>query len=80
MRKRSVAIEERLVRAGEAAARRAGLSFSAWISRAAEHALLVERGLRAVRDWEREHGRLTPEELAAADRLVDLWLEAPRTP
>ena len=37
---------------------------------AARRALLVRDGLRAVAEWEREHGRLTDEELGAARRRV----------
>jgi hypothetical protein len=33
--------------------------------------LATRDGLRAVREWEREHGEFTPEELAEADALLD---------
>jgi hypothetical protein len=36
----------------------------------AEHALKVEAGLRAVAEWELEHGPLTDGELAEADRFL----------
>ncbi len=47
------------------------MSFSAWLNRAAKHALTLERGAAAVRAWERDHGSLTDRELAAADALLD---------
>jgi hypothetical protein len=43
-----------------------GTSVSAWITAAARRALLVRDGLAAVREWEVEHGPLTPAELEAA--------------
>lgn len=47
-----------------------GVSVSAWMTAAARHALLVRDGLRAVAEWEREHGQFTETELAAARRRV----------
>lgn len=44
---------------------------SAALADAADLWLATRRGLRAVRAWEREHGALTAEELADADRLLD---------
>jgi hypothetical protein len=70
VRKLSVALDERLARRASSSAQRQGLSFSAWLSRAAENALAIEDGVAAVREWEAEHGRLTEEELAAADALL----------
>ena len=48
------------------AAEAEGTSVSAWITAAARRALLVRDGLAAVREWEAEHGALTPAELEAA--------------
>jgi hypothetical protein len=56
------------------AAEAEGLSVSAWMTAAARRALRVGDGLAAVAEWEREHGALTSEELAAARRR----LAAPR--
>lgn len=53
-----------------AAAAAEGVSISAWITRAARQALLVSDGLRAVEEWEAEHGALSGAELAAARRRV----------
>ena len=49
-----------------AAAEEEGTSVSAWMTTAARRALLVQDGLRAVAEWEDEHGALTDAELAAA--------------
>lgn len=53
-----------------AAAAAEGMSISAWMTAAARRALLVEDGLRAVAEWEAQHGLLTDEELDAARRRV----------
>lgn len=53
-----------------AAAREAGTSVSAWMTEAARRALLIRDGLRAVAEWEAEHGALTDVELTAARRRV----------
>ena len=51
-------------------ARAEGVSLSSWLNQAAERALRIEDGLRAVEAWEAEHGALTADELAAADRFL----------
>lgn len=53
-----------------AAAEADGVSVSAWMTAAARRALLVRDGLRAVAEWESEHGRLSEAELEAARRRV----------
>jgi hypothetical protein len=45
-------------------------TFSAWMTNAARRALLVRNDLRAVAEWEAEHGPLSDAELAAARRRV----------
>lgn len=52
------------------AAEEEGLSVSAWMTAAARRALRIRDGLAAVADWEREHGALTAQELAAARRRL----------
>lgn len=47
-----------------------GLSVSAWMTDAARRALHVRDGLRAVEEWECEHGAFTGAELADARRRV----------
>lgn len=54
-----------------AAAAEEGVSASAWISRAARQALTIRDGLRAVAEWESEHGALTDTELDAARDALD---------
>ena len=70
VRKLSVALEEGTATAAAAAAERRGVSLSSWLNEAAENALRVEDGLRAVAEWEAEHGSLTPDELTEADRFL----------
>lgn len=53
-----------------AAAAAEGMSVSAWMTEAARRALLVRDGLRAVAEWEAEHGEFTGAELEAARRRV----------
>lgn len=52
------------------AAAEEGVSVSAWMTTAARRALLARDGLRAVAEWEQEHGRLTEAELETARRRV----------
>jgi hypothetical protein len=59
-------VHERVV----AAAADEGLSVSAWMTEAARRALLLRDGLRAVAEWESEHGALSDEEIERARRRV----------
>ena len=68
--KRSVSLADEVARSVEVAAREDGVSFSAWLSGAAERQLRVRQGLRGVAGWESEAGALTPEELAAGEALL----------
>jgi hypothetical protein len=68
--KRSVSLADEVARAVEAAAREDGVSFSAWLSGAAERQLRVRQGLRGVAAWESEAGALTAEEIAAGEALL----------
>lgn len=63
-----------------AAAAAAGTSVSAWITAAAREALLIEDGLRAVAEWEKERGELSDEELQAARNSVASYLTASGRP
>jgi hypothetical protein len=62
--KRSVSFPPDLARAIDEAAARDGTTFSAWLTGTAAHRLRLEAGRRGIAEWEREHGPLTPEELA----------------
>jgi hypothetical protein len=53
-----------------AAAARDKVSVSAWMTHAAREALLRRAGLAAVALWEKQHGRLSPEEMYEAHRNV----------
>jgi hypothetical protein len=53
-----------------AAAAGDGVSVSAWMTMAAREALLRRAGLAAVAQWEKQHGRLTAEEMNEARRNV----------
>ena len=70
MKKLSVALDETVAREAALAAKKKGLSLSAWLNVAAERALLIEGGLAAVADWEAEDGPLTEEELAWSDSVL----------
>jgi hypothetical protein len=68
--KRSVSLADDVATAVEEAAKQDGVSFSAWLSTAAEKQLQVRQGLRGVAAWEGETGSLSPEELAAGEALL----------
>jgi hypothetical protein len=68
--KRSVSLADEVAAAVEEAAREDGVSFSAWLSSAAERQLRVRKGLRGVAAWEAEAGDLTAEEIAAGEALL----------
>lgn len=53
-----------------AAAAEAGVSVSAWMTAAAQRALHIRDGLRAVAEWESEHGALTDAQMDAARQRV----------
>ena len=69
--KLSVSLDAAVAEAAAASAARRGLSLSAWLTRAAESELAIEDGLAAVAEWQAEHGTLSADELAAADRVLD---------
>jgi hypothetical protein len=68
--KRSVSLDDEVASAVEDAAKQDGISFSAWLSTAAEKQLQVRQGLRGVAAWEGETGSLSAEELAAGEALL----------
>jgi hypothetical protein len=70
VRKISVALDESTAQAASEAAARGGVSLSSWLNHAAERALRIDEGLRAVQAWEAENGALTAGELTAADRFL----------
>lgn len=68
--KRSVSLSDDVAKAVEVAAKEDGVSFSSWLSGAAERQLRVRQGLRGVAAWESDTGSLTAEELAAGEALL----------
>lgn len=70
MTKRSVSLADDVARAVELAAKEDGVSFSSWLSNAAERQLRVRQGLRGVAAWESDAGPLTAEEIAAGEALL----------
>ncbi len=70
VKKLSIALEQSVARGASSAARRSGVSLSAWLNAAAERALIIENGLAAVSEWEAEHGELSTSELAWADTIL----------
>jgi hypothetical protein len=53
-----------------AAAHDEGISVSAWMTQAARRTLMIRDGLRAVTEWEKEHGAFSDAELQASRRRV----------
>jgi len=72
--KRSVSLEDSVAERVEHASEADGVSFSAWLSAAAEDKLLLREGMRGVHEWEAEAGELTAEERAAGAALLDRLL------
>ena len=62
-----------------AAAARDGVSVSAWMTNAAREALRRRAGLAAIALWEKQHGRLSSEEMSGARRSVRTQIRAART-
>jgi hypothetical protein len=60
------------------AAARDGVSVSAWMTTAAREALQRRAGLAAIAAWEKQHGRLTAEEMNEARRNVRAQLRTSR--
>lgn len=69
--KRSISLPADVFEALELQAAEEGRTVSAALADAADLWLSTRRGLRAMRAWEREHGALTADELAGADRALD---------
>ncbi len=63
--KNSVAIPPSLVSAAEEAARRANVSFSAWVSTAVAQRLKLEAMSEAITAYEAQHGEITSEDMRA---------------
>jgi hypothetical protein len=67
-KKRSISIPPELDEQIAAAARAAGMSYSAWVAQAARKEFTIGAGLEAVSQYEAEHGAFTPDEIDEADK------------
>lgn len=67
----SVSLEEETLAAARIAAEEMGLSLSAWLSQAAQHAAKLAAGRAAIREYEAEVGAFTQEEIDRADEILD---------
>lgn len=74
VRKITVSLEETAYAAAVAAAKAAGLSLSAWLSRYAEHRARIEDGLRAAEAYQSEYSAAPVE---VDEVLDDLGVGAP---
>ena len=66
-KKRSISIPPELDAEIAAAAQATGMSYSAWVAHVARKEFIIRAGLDAVSQYEAEHGRFTPDEIAEAD-------------
>ena len=73
VKKPSAALEQSVVGDVADAAKHDGLNFPAWLDKTTEQerALLIEEGLKAVRECEEEYGPLSEAHLAWADSVLD---------
>jgi len=69
--KKSVSVPDAIWAAAEAEAAYSHTTVSALIADALENLLAIRAGLRAVQEWEREHGEFTAAENAEADAILD---------
>lgn len=76
--KRSVSFDPEVWKVAEAAAREEGTSLSALVNDSLTEHLALRRGLRAMEQWQADHGPFTEEELAAADQALDHALRPAR--
>ena len=69
--KKSVSVPAEIWAAAEEEAAAKGITVSALIAEALDHLVTIQRGLRAVAEYQAENGPFTEEELAWADALFD---------
>ena len=69
--KRSVSFPPDLAHRIEEEAAREGTTFSGWLTETAARRPKLEAGRRAIEEWEREKGPITPEERLEARRRID---------
>jgi hypothetical protein len=75
VQKVSISLDQSVLLAAREAAKRRGVSLSAWLNGVADdalaHATSIEKGLQGVAEWEAEHGPPTEEEMAKASAILD---------
>ena len=76
--KRSLSFPSEVFAAIEEEARDAGVPVSALVTEATRRWLTIRRGLRAVAEYEAEHGEPTAADLAWADKQLDKALRRSR--
>jgi hypothetical protein len=74
-KKRSISMPPDVDAEIAAAARQAGLSYSAWLAETARKEFRIRAGLAAVAEFEREHGAFGAAELAEATAWADRAVE-----
>lgn len=70
-KKRSISMPPELDHQIEVAAEQAGMTYSGWLAATARKEFIIQTGLVAVTQFERERGPFTAEELADAERWAD---------
>ncbi|GAC1377721.1 MAG: hypothetical protein NVSMB4_07270 [Acidimicrobiales bacterium] len=74
-KKRSISMPPDLDARIEAAASQAGMTYSGWLAATASKEFIIQAGLNAVADFEREQGSFTAEELAEAEQWARSAIE-----
>lgn len=72
-RRVTVSLDPGTLDAAKSAAAAEGMSLSAWLDRAARREAGIEAGLRAVREYEAEHGPFTEDEERRADEILERY-------
>jgi hypothetical protein len=71
----SISLDEPVLVAAREAAKRRGMSLSAWLNGVAAeiltHETSIAKGLQGVAEWEAENGPPTEEEMAKASAILD---------
>jgi hypothetical protein len=71
VKKKTLSFDESVWTAVERRAQEAGTTPSAYVNNLVVRSERIHRGQQAAAEWETEHGALTAEELAWADRALD---------
>jgi hypothetical protein len=71
VKKISISIDSGVAAAARAAADAEGISLSAWLSRAAEHAASMEAMRQGIAEYEKDYGAITDEDRRWADSLLN---------